>query len=160
MSGAGGRVEKGGFPFLNIYENYRAYKIFSHQHEAEIDYYSKFDIKEKFDFPINFTPHLLPINRGILSTISIHWKKNPNIDLINFYKEKAELEKFIRFYKTPEEVEISKIVNTNFLDFGLRTRNDFTIIVSAIDNLVKGAAGQAIQNMNLMLGYNESCGLL
>jgi len=76
------------------------------------------------------------------------------------FREISAKEPFIRFYETPEEVELSKVQNTNFLDIGLRTQNNITVLVSALDNLQKGAAGQAVQNMNLLLGLSETAGLL
>ena len=154
VSGAGGRVENGGYSFVQINENFRAYKILRHQHESEIKEYAK------INFPFVFTPHLLPIYRGILSTIQIYWKvKAPEAikeSMYNFSKDKT----FLRFYEDPESVHLSKVQNTNFLDFGVRSREKTSIIISAIDNLIKGASGQAIQNMNLILGWEEDLGLL
>jgi len=160
VSGAGGRVEDAGFSFQNVYENFRAYKILKHQHEPEIaQYLNEFS---GFNGNIVFTPHLLPIFRGILSTIVITWKKDFQPNDVEFYQkiQKAtEKEPFVRFYKNPEEIELKNVQFTNYCDFAFRSRDNITVIVSAIDNLVKGAAGQALQNLNLVLDYDEVEGL-
>lgn len=160
VSGAGGRVEDAGFSFQNIYENFRAYKILKHQHEPEIHQY----LKEFSDYKnqIVFTPHLLPLFRGILSTIVIIWKKEFSLEdeyAFRKIKDLIQSEPFVRLYKNPEEIELKNVQNTNYCDFSFRTKENVTIIVSAIDNLVKGAAGQAIQNLNLILDMNEIEGL-
>lgn len=167
VSGAGGRTEDSGFAFQNVYENFRAYKVLKHQHTPEIQIYSRKDM-ERFRSPeesanspaLVFTPHLLPMYRGILSTIAIEWKSSAPADLDQIYREAASREPFLRFLDTPEQVDLRRVQHTNFLDFGVRTMGNISIVVSAIDNLVKGAAGQAIQNMNLMLGLDERAGLL
>ncbi|MCS7206130.1 MAG: N-acetyl-gamma-glutamyl-phosphate reductase [Leptospiraceae bacterium] len=160
VSGAGGRVEDGGFSFSNVYENFRAYKVLQHQHEPEILQYLK-DFSG-FSGDLTFVPHLLPIFRGILSTIFIHWNDVlPNDkELITEIKQQIQNEPFVRFYDTPESIDLRKVQQTNYCDFSFRTKGKTTVIVCAIDNLVKGAAGQALQNLNLMLGYEETEGLL
>ncbi len=164
VSGAGGRVEGGGFPFAQVYENFRAYKILSHQHEAEMQEYAMHGLQlDKEEVcPLTFTPHLLPIHRGILSTIVLHWD-NPapeKDELKSLLSKLANNESFLRFYANPEDVQLTNVQYTNYLDIGIRSRDRVTIIVSAIDNLIKGAAGQAIQNMNLLLQLPETAGLL
>lgn len=159
VSGAGGRVEDAGFAFAGVYENFRAYKILKHQHEPEIQTYA--NIMGNGAIDLVFTPHLLPAFRGILSTIVILWKGEPDAaGLLARATEFCEKEAFLRLRSAPEEVELRRVQHTNFVDIGLRTRGNKTIIVSAIDNLVKGAAGQAIQNLNLMLDLPETAGLL
>ena len=159
-SGAGGRVEGGDFAFTNVYENFRAYKILGHQHEPEIAQYAASGLENGIACPITFTPHLLPLRRGILSTIILHWKHKAPQDLEERFRELSKNELFIRFYDKPEDIELIKVQNTNYLDIGLRSRDNITVVVCALDNLVKGAAGQAIQNMNLILGLSESNALL
>lgn len=157
VSGAGGRVEDAGFSFNSVHENFRAYKILKHQHQPEIEEFSFFQSESKP--PLVFTPHLLPLFRGILSTIVIHWKtevKDPG----SIMRDTLKQEPFIRFYDEPEQIELSRVQNTNFIDISQRTEGRITVVVSALDNLQKGAAGQAIQNMNLMLGFTETSGLL
>lgn len=154
VSGAGGRTEEIGFSFTNTYENFRAYKILSHQHESEIEEYSQLG-----DSSIVFTPHLLPVYRGILSTIYITFDGSVSeSDLQAVFQKKAEDEPFLRFLSSPEEVQIARVQESNFLDFGFRMRGNQVVLVSALDNLVKGASGQALQNLNLMHGFPEALG--
>lgn len=158
VSGAGGRTEEIKFAYTNVYENFRAYKILTHQHEPEMEEYGFVGSDEK---EIHFTPHLLPIYRGILSSIYITFPKGISVEQVKEkFQAATEKEPFIRFYQTPEEVEIRKVQNTNFLDLGFRIKGNTLVIVSALDNLVKGAAGQALQNLNLMYGYPETEGLV
>lgn len=159
VSGAGGRVEDAGFSFGGVYENFRAYKILKHQHEPEI--VEHLGRAGQFRPDLVFTPHLLPVFRGILSTIVIIWNDTPDAhQLETMVRAYCEAEPFLRFRSTPEEVELKRVQNTNFIDIGIRSRGNKTVVVSALDNLVKGAAGQAIQNLNLMLGLPETAGLL
>lgn len=159
VSGAGGRVEDAGFSFGGVYENFRAYKILKHQHEPEI--VEHLGRAGQFTPDLVFTPHLLPTFRGILSTIVIVWNDTPDAHQLEaMVREHCEAEPFLRFRSTPEEVELKRVQNTNFIDIGIRSRGNKTVVVSALDNLVKGAAGQAIQNLNLMLGLPETAGLL
>ncbi len=164
VSGAGGRTEDGGFLFHKVYENFRAYKILSHQHQPEIEEYAAAGLpgseKHTARVPVVFTPHLLPLYRGILSTIVLIWDGPAPADLADRFRERCAAEPFLRFCETPEAVELSRVQNTNYVDLGLRSDGATTVIVSAIDILVKGAAGQAIQNLNLMLGLPETAGLL
>ena len=108
---------------------------------------------------IIFTPHLLPVYRGILSTIVIQFDDNINTENIKKEYNKFKDEKFIRFYNSTDEINLHNVQNTNFLDIAFKIDGNTLVIVSALDNLVKGAGGQAIQNMNLMAGYLESLGL-
>ncbi len=158
ISGAGGRVEDGGFSFNGVYENFRAYKVLSHQHEPEIQEYCY----EGSGLPqpeVLFVPHLLPVYRGILSTIYLE-AESENLPVLETLKANSKNEPFLRVLGSPEEVELSKVNHTNFLDLGVRQRGKTITIVSALDNLLKGAAGQALQNINLMLGESETLGLL
>lgn len=159
VSGAGGRTEDIGFTFTNTYENFRAYKILSHQHSPEIEEYAGYALKTKLP-RIIFTPHLLPVYRGILSTFVIQFERNISESEIAAEFSKFSSEPFIRFYKKPEEIELKNIQNSNFLDISFKVEDNILVIVSALDNLVKGAAGQALQNINLMLGLDERKGLL
>jgi N-acetyl-gamma-glutamyl-phosphate reductase len=157
VSGAGGRSEDSGFSFNSVHENFRAYKILGHQHQPEIEEYAFSGMDQRL--PLVFTPHLLPLFRGILSTITIRWKNGAPADLPEILRAATSAEPFIRLLPEPELIQLSRIQKTNFIDIGLRSHNRVTVIVSAIDNLVKGAAGQAIQNMNLMHGLEETEGL-
>ncbi len=159
VSGAGGRVENSGFSFGGVYENFRSYKILKHQHEPEI--VEHLGRAGQFTPDLVFTPHLLPVFRGILSTIVIVWNQAPDPAMLETQMQDfCNREPFLRYRPTPEAVELKHVQNTNFIDIGMRSRGNKTVIVSAVDNLVKGAAGQAIQNMNLMLGLPETTGLL
>lgn len=156
VSGAGGRSEDGGFVYHNVSENFRAYKVLNHQHEPEIREYAFFGS----DCPdLTFTPHLLPCFRGILATTTIFWEDAAPANLVQALAEAAAPFPFLRFRENPEEIELQKVQHTNFVDFSVRSEGRCTVMVSAIDNLVKGAAGQAIQNLNLMLGLPETAGL-
>ncbi|MBK8393934.1 MAG: N-acetyl-gamma-glutamyl-phosphate reductase [Leptospiraceae bacterium] len=159
VSGAGGRTEDIGFTFTNTYENFRAYKILSHQHTPEIEEYAGYSMNKKLP-KIIFTPHLLPVYRGILSTFVIQFEKNISEgDVINEFSN-FKSEPFIRIYKKPEEIELKNIQNSNFLDVSFKVEENILVIVSALDNLIKGAAGQALQNINLMLNLPEEKGIL
>ncbi|TGL19006.1 N-acetyl-gamma-glutamyl-phosphate reductase [Leptospira yanagawae] len=158
VSGAGGRTEEIQFAYTHVYENFRAYKVLSHQHEPEMEEYAFVGSDQK---EIHFTPHLLPVYRGILSAIYIPFAKPvESSEIQEKLQSVAEKEPFLRLYKTPEEVELKKVQNTNFLDIGFRVKGNTLAIVSALDNLQKGAAGQALQNLNLMFGYPETEGLV
>ena len=155
-SGAGrAPSEKLHFPEVN--ENCRAYSPFTHRHVPEI--LQTLDLKET-DF--TFTPHLLPITRGILSAVYVRLCKRRSVDEIvglfqNFYASAP----LVRVYDDGALPEIQSVAHTNYADLGfaLDESGRRLIVFSALDNLGKGAAGQAIQNMNLMLGLNEECGL-
>ncbi|AOP34033.1 N-acetyl-gamma-glutamyl-phosphate reductase [Leptospira tipperaryensis] len=159
VSGAGGRTEDAGFSYTGVYENFRAYKILTHQHEPEIQeyIYTNSGLKEP---EVLFVPHLLPVFRGILSTIFVEFETEPAVDPMQVLLDSSKNEPFIRILKSPEEIELKKVQNTNFLDISLRKRGNTLVVVSALDNLVKGAAGQALQNINLMTGTKETVGLL
>ena len=189
-SGAGARLERPEAmqkdstraASVSLHEaDYYAYKVMAHQHEAEIqDYvYSAFSTNPSLVLeeatqqhlyfadaericPVHFTTHLLPIERGILSTITLHWKDHApsEEDLAGFFKGLAQRETFLRYHERPEDVRLNCVRRTNYIDMSLRSRSRTTIIITAIDNLVKGAAGQAIQNMNILHGLAEDSGLL
>jgi N-acetyl-gamma-glutamyl-phosphate reductase len=157
VSGAGGRTGEVGFTFTNTYENFKAYKILNHQHTPEMEEYSFYGVRPK---NLIFTPHLLPLYRGILSTIVIQFDEKLDQSIISKEFEKFDKELFLRRRNTPEEIELKNIQNSNFLDYSFRIKDQTLVIISALDNLVKGAAGQALQNLNLMCGFNENLGLL
>lgn len=144
--------------FCEVNESVKAYSIATHRHEAEIEQELSKAAKEKIE--ITFTPHLLPINRGIISTI--YAKINPNFnieDIKNCLKTRYEDEYFVHF--TPNAPSIKDVCGTNFCLISAhqgKVKNQL-ILVSVIDNLVKGASGQAVQNMNIMFGFDEKTGL-
>ncbi|MFB3897067.1 MAG: N-acetyl-gamma-glutamyl-phosphate reductase [bacterium] len=161
ISGAG-RTYKSGFNmFLDLYGNIRPYKVALHQHipeiEQELTHVSGHPVK------LTFIPHVLPIDKGILSTIFVQPKKKIDLDeIIAVYTKFYQGKPFIRIYGKTEFPQVAYVVNTNFCDIGLAidNRTGAIIIFSAIDNSIKGAGGQAIQNMNLMFGLPETTGLL
>ncbi|HTZ58422.1 MAG TPA: N-acetyl-gamma-glutamyl-phosphate reductase [Acidobacteriaceae bacterium] len=141
--------------FMNAADNLSAYGVFGHRHMGEI--LEQLNLKEP---QIIFTPHLLPIPRGILSTIYMNFREK---------KEHAEVEACFRnFYASSPMVrilnqlpQIQYSVHTNYCDIGFKLAKDGRrcIVVSCLDNLLKGAAGQATENMNLMYGWDEAEGL-
>ncbi|MDZ4726601.1 MAG: N-acetyl-gamma-glutamyl-phosphate reductase [Leptospira sp.] len=159
VSGAGGRTEEITFAYTNVYENFRAYKILSHQHEPEIEEYANTASPKALQ--VIFTPHLLPVYRGILTTTYIQFAETlDEKEIFQKLKETTDKEPFLRLLSSPEAVELKNVQNSNFLDMGLRLRGNTLVIVTALDNLMKGAAGQALQNLNLMHGFKETMGLL
>jgi len=144
--------------FCEVTENFSAYSVLDHRHVPEVLMVS--GLKEA---EFSFTAQLLPIDRGILETIYFRTNGIESADqLLDVYLRRYQGEPFVRLYKPGEFPDLKAVQRTNFCDIGLKfdaaTRR--AVIVSAIDNLVKGAAGQAIQNMNLMLGWPETEGLL
>jgi len=144
--------------FVSVADNLSAYGVFTHRHLGEI--------AEQLDLASNeitFTPHLLPIPRGILSTVYVRLRRRIEPGEIEAcYREFYQGRKFVRVFPTPKLPEIQFSLNTNFCDLGfcLAPDGERLVIVSCEDNLIKGAAGQAVQNMNLMEGWKEEEGLL
>jgi N-acetyl-gamma-glutamyl-phosphate reductase len=143
--------------FVNVADNFSAYSVFGHRHTGEILEQLSLE-SENFIF----TPHLLPIPRGILSTIYLQLKRKADADEIQeCYNQFFEGKKFVRIYPASSLPEIRFSAHTNFCDLGFALAPDGRrlILVSCLDNLLKGAAGQAIQNMNVMYGWAETEGL-
>ena len=155
VTGAGRKADKA-LNFSEVNESFKAYKLFEHQHVPEID--QELSRAAKSTVSVVFVPHLLPINRGILSTIYVKLKKKMTTkDLIAGYARHYSKEPFVKVYENGALPEIKHVANTNFCDIGLRVNEEknLAVIITAIDNLVKGAAGQAVQNMNIMCGFHE-----
>ena len=147
------------YHFCECTENMKAYKVATHRHTSEIE--QELSLLAGSPIELSFTPHLVPMKRGIFATIYANLKeKKSREELIQLYKEFYKGERFVRVYEEglPESNHVS---GSNFVDIGLCVdeRLGRVIIVSAIDNLVKGAAGQAVQNMNLLCGFEETKGL-
>ncbi|SHI59456.1 N-acetyl-gamma-glutamyl-phosphate reductase [Malonomonas rubra DSM 5091] len=158
-SGAG-RSAKQGSLYCEVNEGFKAYGVAAHRHTPEIE--QTLSTLAGCDVAVNFTPHLLPINRGILSTMYATLRKDQTSeDLINLYRQTYADEHFVRVTPGGELPNVAYVRGTNFCDVGLVSdqRTGRVVVVSAIDNLVKGAAGQAIQNMNLICGFTEQLGL-
>lgn len=159
-TGAGrGLTLKSHYPELN--ENFSPYGIGSHRHTPEIEECLSKIASEKVQ--VTFTPHLLPINRGIVSTIYCN-PKSKDVDLEELHKLYSEFYKnevFVNVLPLGETASIKEVKHTNFCNISLHLnhRKDGIILVSAIDNMIKGAAGQAIQNMNIIFGFDETEGL-
>ena len=158
-SGAGKNLEKK-FSHNNLYSSIYAYSTKNHRHVCEIDQELLRLTNKKIKY--SFNPYLLPTFRGILTSIYVQTKKgksgnNLRKSLINYYKK----EKFIKILKLNSQLGTGNVLNTNNCEISIcetRIKNKY-IIFSAIDNLVKGASGQAIQNMNLLYKFPEHMGL-
>jgi N-acetyl-gamma-glutamyl-phosphate reductase len=144
--------------FCEVTENFTAYSILHHRHVPEVLHVSGLDENE-----FSFTAQLLPLHRGILETIYFRAAGIAGTeDLLAIYERQYAAEPFVRLFNPPHMPDLRGVAHTNFCDIGVTfdAKTKRAVVVSAIDNLVKGAAGQAVQNMNLMLGYTESEGLL
>ena len=154
----GGKTLKPAFHFPECNENMAAYKVASHQHEPEIEQ----ELSKMAGKPVDivFVPHLVPMTRGIYSTIYTELTGPVAIaELQDLYQKQYQNEPFVRVMDTGKIPEINHVTNTNFCDIGLVTSGSRLILISAIDNLIKGASGQAVQNMNVMMGLDETLGL-
>ena len=155
-----GRSLKVGSLYCSVNENFHAYGVASHRHTPEIEQaYSAFAGEEVI---IQFTPHLLPVDRGILSTCYANLKQGvTDAQVAKAYNELYDEEFFIRVLGKGACPEIKNVRASNYVDIGweIDRRTGRIIAMSAIDNLVKGAAGQAVQNMNVMFGIEETTGL-
>ncbi|MDY6842932.1 MAG: N-acetyl-gamma-glutamyl-phosphate reductase [Thermodesulfobacteriota bacterium] len=146
--------------FCEVNEGFKAYKIGTHRHAPEIEEKLTQLAEEKVS--ILFVPHLVPMNRGILTTVYAQLvKKYTTSTLLECYHEFYRDEKFVRIYPEGEFPTISSVRYSNFCDIGIFVDKDQkkVVIISTIDNLVKGASGQAIQNMNVMMGFDEDIGV-
>ena len=160
-SGAGRGVHKK-YQGKNLYNSIKAYGVGFHRHNSEIEQEIKKIIKKKI-LNITFTPHLAPMFKGILSTIYIETKKNFSLNDINdVLKKTFKKSKFVSVKKINTFISTNDVINTNNCHISVcktKYKNKF-IILSAIDNLIKGGSGQAVQNMNIRLGLPENRGLL
>jgi N-acetyl-gamma-glutamyl-phosphate reductase len=173
VSGAGRKATMNN-SFCEVTENFSAYSVLHHRHVPEVLQVSGLEERE-----FSFTAQLLPLDRGILETIYFRicgTSRGTGIsagsgtssgiasaeDLLAIYRKRYADEPFIRLYKPGHMPDLHGVARTNFCDIGvtLDAGTGRAVVVSAIDNLVKGAAGQAVQNMNLMLGFAETEGLL
>ncbi len=140
--------------FSEVTESFKAYNVWRHRHSPEI-------WQGLGHTHLIFTAHLLPINRGILSTIYVKTATSASPSAISACLEEAyRCDPMIRLYPEGQLPEVKHVTHTNYCDIGWKQQGHHLIMVSAIDNLGKGAAGQAVQNMNVMLGLNETLGLL
>ncbi len=159
VSGAG-REPQVGTLFCEVDEGFKAYKVGQHRHTPEME--QELGFLAGHDIRISFTPHLLPVSRGILSTMYGTLQKDvTSADMNGLYRSFYAGKPFVRICKEGMLPNISSVRGSNYCDIGLtvdgRTRR--VVVVSVIDNLIKGASGQAVQNMNLMCGFSEVAGL-
>lgn len=160
LSGAGKRFNEGNNNlFYAMNENLHSYKALAHQHIGEVDQELSAAAGEAVH--CHFIPHLAPITRGIHSTISLRLRPGTSLDAaLSTWREAYADRPFVRIRETLQQVEVANTTATNFCDIAAQLEGDTLIIASAEDNLVKGASGQAIQNMNLVCGFDETTGLL
>jgi N-acetyl-gamma-glutamyl-phosphate reductase len=161
VTGAGRKLAEA-FLFSEINEDFKAYKVNSHQHAPEINQELSKLAGKKLE--VTFVPHLLPLSRGILATIYI--KKGHKVirsqghKSINLYKKFYKNEPFVRIKKEGDFPRLKDVVGTNFCDIAVKETADSIIVIAAIDNLLKGAAGQAVENMNIRYKFPEKTALV
>jgi N-acetyl-gamma-glutamyl-phosphate reductase len=159
MTGAG-RAAKEAMLFSEVSEGFHAYGVGHHRHMAELD--QEFSLAAGREVIVTFTPHLVPMNRGILSTIYVRGKRGRTAQdlhalLLKFYTKEPFVH-VLPFGETPQTRHV-RGSNMTFIGVAKDRIEGRAIVVAALDNLVKGASGQAIQNMNLVMGYPETMGL-
>jgi N-acetyl-gamma-glutamyl-phosphate reductase len=143
--------------FVSVADNLSAYSVFAHRHTGEILEQLCLEAHE-----LIFTPHLLPIPRGILSTIYVHLARPMSPEQVeSCFREFYSGARWVRIFRPPQLPQIQYSLHSNYCDIGFCLADDRRrlVVVSCIDNLLKGAAGQAVQNMNLMYGWSEEAGL-
>jgi N-acetyl-gamma-glutamyl-phosphate reductase len=148
--------------FNNEHPNFRAYKIAgAHRHIPEIE--QELSILSGENIIISFTPHIIPVERGMLSTIYVDMKKQISTSaILEAYSEFYSSSRFVKILAEDTMPGIKDVLNTNYCEIAMKVdeRTNRLIIVSVIDNLVKGASGQAVQNMNIIFGLPETLGLI
>jgi len=169
-TGAGRKLSLG-LHFSECNENFKAYKVIKHNHIPEVEqefssiYFGGDDNKQtqqETEIKVSFTPHLLPINRGIFSTcyLNLNGPKEEE-EILNVYQKFYQNAPFVRIFEPLNLPEIKFVTGTNYCDIGftIDERVNKIKVISVIDNLLKGAAGQAVQNMNIMSGFPETEGI-
>jgi N-acetyl-gamma-glutamyl-phosphate reductase len=153
VSGAGRKIESR-YLFCETHENFLAYSVTGHRHLPEIE--------QELKTQVTFVPHLLPVNRGILATVYAKLSKKISAkELHEVYAEFYKEETFVKVLDEGRFPELKSVQHTNFchIGVGLDPQRETAILVGVIDNLGKGAAGQAVENMNLVFGFKEEMGL-
>ncbi|MCD8049595.1 MAG: N-acetyl-gamma-glutamyl-phosphate reductase [Clostridia bacterium] len=159
VSGAG-RGLNINYHFCECTENIMAYKVGTHRHTSEIE--QELSLLAGEEIALSFTPHLVPMKRGIFATCYANLtEKMTTEDAVELYKSFYADEKFVRVYDAGKLPESNHVAGSNFVDIGVVVdeRLNRVVVISAIDNLFKGAAGQAVQNMNIMFGLDEGKGI-
>jgi N-acetyl-gamma-glutamyl-phosphate reductase len=158
-SGAGRKADLA-VSFCEVNEGFKAYGIGTHRHTPEIE--QELSLASGKKMRVNFTPHLLPVDRGILTTVYARLtKKADTASVLNAYRKVYKNEPFVNVLDEGIFPNIKNVRGTNFCHIGIKVvpRTNTLVMVSAIDNLVKGASGQAVHNMNIMMGFAETAGL-
>ena len=151
VTGAGRKATED-LSFAEVDEDFRAYKVLRHQHQPEM--------VQALGRPLTFTAHLLPAKRGILATCYARLAARHGPDRVrSALLHKYANEPFVEVLGSPDEISIKSVAGTNRCQVSVATDGETVIAISAIDNLVKGAAGQAVQNLNLVMGWPETAGL-
>jgi N-acetyl-gamma-glutamyl-phosphate reductase len=143
--------------FVSVADNLSAYSVFNHRHMGEMVEQLGLGTGE-----LTFTPHLLPIPRGILSTIYVYLNRSMTpLEVESCFRNFYSGKRWVRIFQTPKLPQVQFSLHTNYCDLGFALAEDGRrlVLISCIDNLLKGAAGQAVQNMNLMYGWGEEEGL-
>ncbi len=143
--------------FVSVADNLSAYSVFNHRHMGEMVEQLELGAGE-----LTFTPHLLPIPRGILSTIYVYLNRSMTpLEVESCFRTFYSGKRWVRVFQTPKLPQVQFSLHTNYCDLGFALAEDGRrlVLISCIDNLLKGAAGQAVQNMNLMYGWGEEEGL-
>jgi N-acetyl-gamma-glutamyl-phosphate reductase len=159
ISGAG-RSPALAYHYPEANEGFMAYKVGTHRHTPEIE--QELSYLAGASVVLSFTPHLVPMTRGILSTIYAKLSVPADTGTLHaVFQEFYRNEPFVRLLPLGQFPNVRNVRGSNFCDIGVHAdgRTGRAVIVTAIDNLVKGASGQAVQNMNLMMGYEETAGL-
>ena len=154
-SGTTGAGRKGTeeLSFTEVDEEFRAYRVLRHQHTPEIS-------QTLGGAALTFTAHLLPLKRGILATCYARLRAGCTpADVAAAFSHKYAGKPFVRLLASPDDVSLRGVVGTNRCDVAVACEGGVAVVVAALDNLVKGAAGQAVQNLNLLMGWPESAGL-
>ena len=160
VSGAGRGLSMG-VHYSEMNENFKAYKVNKHQHTPEIE--QTLSQQSGKDIKVTFTPHLVPMTRGIMCTMYATLTESvSNDNLIDLYRRFYDGRPFVRIRDEGKLPATKEVWGSNYVDMGFSIDNRTVVLRSSlwIDNLVKGAAGQAIQNLNLMMGWDETVGLL
>lgn len=160
LSGAGKKfIEKNNNLFYAMNENLHSYRAVGHQHTGELDQALSKAAGEPTH--VSFVPHLAPITRGIHTTITATLADGVDLEQVfAAWQKRYHTRAFIRVRDNCRAVELGHVTGSNFSDFSAEADGRTLIIASVIDNLVKGASGQAVQNLNIMYGFNEKTGLV
>jgi N-acetyl-gamma-glutamyl-phosphate reductase len=160
LTGAGRRASLA-TSYSEINENAKAYKINEHQHTPEINQELSYSANENIE--VVFTPHLIPLDRGILTTCYIQCKQTPDTStVVKLYKDFYKDDPFVKVLDKGQLPQLKDVAYSNYCHLGLAVnkQKNIIIVVGAIDNLGKGASGQAVENMNIMSGFSQEEGLI